>query len=240
MNKVLKYLAYAIGGVSILMVSFFAFAVLSGTSMSEMAGIGKYFPDPEQGPAIESRDQPDIETELASDSRSPEQMLDESTSPLKAFMLPGGFSATELEQLEEALQARMAQLDLREKQLDERERELLETDQHYQDLYARLEGLRNAVLEEEAEVSAQKEEAARDREAAAERERQSFQGVAHVFAEGKASDSARLLVDIYEPDEAARILRALEDERAGMLLAAIHSLAPDRSKSYHQAYRTAQ
>ena len=64
--------------------------------------------------------------------------------------------------------------------------------------------------------------------------------MAGIFQDGKASDSARLLIDVYGPDEAARILAALDEERAGQLLAAIHSLAPDRSKEYHQSYRTVE
>jgi len=238
MNTVLKYLTYAISGISILTVSFLGFAVMSGTPMNEMAGIGKFFPQPEEAEEVADKEQPDLEHELAGDDRSAEQMLDESTSPLQAFMLPSGFSATELEELEKALQTRMAELDQRERALDEREEELLETDRHYQDLYGRLEGLRNSVLEEEAEVSAQKEEAARDRLAAEEREALSYKKMAGIFQEGKASDSARLLIDVYDPTEAARILGALEEERAGQILAAIHSLAPERSKAYHQAFRT--
>jgi len=66
-----------------------------------------------------------------------------------------------------------------------------------------------------------------------ERERLSWKKLAVAFEDGEPAELIPRLLQ-YPPEDAARILDALEDERASELLRAF---SPDRSFEYWEAYR---
>ncbi len=243
-GKILKYVAYGLGAVTLLAGSFFLFAALSGTPLSEMQGVGAAFPEKESTPANASQALPHPQDELDGDRRSSEQILQEAASPLKAFLLPSGFSAAELSELESALKKRMAELDRRSRDLDEREKQLEEDRALYDELFAELEVLRNNLLEQSEEAEARSEEVAAKEAALQQSRRANFAALAKTFYgedAGKPEEVAPLLVK-YSPEDAALILIALPDERAAKLVTAVMRQAggDERAMALQRAYMDAR
>lgn len=240
-GKLMKYAAYGICAAVLLTGSFFLFAALSGTEMSEMKGVGGAFPDKKEAPATASKALPHPQDELDGDRRSEEQVLHESASPLKAFLLPSGFSAGELTELEEALERRMAELDLRSRDLDERAKALVLDRQLYDGLFAELEVLRESLLDQSAEAEARDEELDAKNAALEARRRGSFATLAKTFYSedaGKAKELAPMLT-AYSPEDAALILVALPNERAAALVTAVLATDPQEAKVLQDAYMAA-
>lgn len=242
MNHVLKYAALGAGSFALLGGSFFAFAVLSGTPMSQIPGIGAVFPEPPEG-AEDVDAEPeknDAREELAGDRRSAGQVYGRARGPLQAFLLDNPFSAGELEELADALKSGRRSLAVRESELEELRAELEEERRHYQDLFAELEELRTALVVRNDEQEARAEELRRQATDLEEVERASYRNLATVYAEGKPSSVAGMLTQTYPPEKAALILAALDDERAAALLAEIHKADPARGALYMDAFRKAK
>jgi hypothetical protein len=235
-SKPIKYLAYGLGALALLAGSFFLFAALSGTPMSELKTVGGAFPEDSQEPATASQAMPHPQDEIEQDRRPPEQVLGDATSPLRAFMLPIGFSAGELGELESALERRMAELDLRSRELDERDDQLKQDRQLYDELFTELEGLRSGLLEQEAEQEARAEELDAGQAALKAERRSRFATLAPMYAEGR---NKGLMLAKYTPDEAALILSSLTPQRAAELITEIHKKDEDTAKAFQDAYMAA-
>lgn len=241
MKKALSLAGYGVGGAALVGGSFVLFAALSGAPLSQLPAVGGLFPEPEPTAVGRDGEVPlDVREELAADRRPVGQLFDRARSPLHAFLLPSPFSVSELEELESRLENRMRELDARERALDERERELVDEREHYRHLFAELEELRNQLARGHDEQQAREQEIERDRQALEEAERASFQTLAAIYSEGRARDMAGMLSATYEPEKAALVLAALDDERAATLLAEIHRADPERGALYVDAYRRAQ
>jgi len=237
MKNLTTMLAYGLGGTGLIAGSFVLFATLSGTQLSEVAGVGEFFPQQDSDPVAASQDIENPEEELLQDRRSPEQVLDSARGPLHAFLLPSPFSASALERLQSSLKNRMGELDLRDRELDRREAQLEEDRLHYIDLLGELEQMRTALLEMDDERIAQAEELDRDREAFTESEMQSYRSMASLYEEGKAKDLAPMLMKVYEPEKAALILAALPQEQVSLLLGEIFRINEAQGAAYQEAYR---
>ncbi len=235
-NNFFKYAAFLVGGVALLGGSFFLFAGLSGMPMSEMKGVGGAFPDLVEEPAVASRDLPHHQDELDGDRRSVTQVLSESTSPLRAFLLPSGFSTEKLAELEHDLELRMDELAMRNRALDKRERELDLDYETYQELFAQLEALRADLIEQQAEQEARGEELDAGQASLQASKRASFGKLAPLYAEGRAQAKAGLLLQ-YTPEEAGMILAALPAERVAELVDAIFKQAESRARPILDAYQ---
>ena len=243
-GKLMKYAAYGIGAAVLLAGSFFLFAALSGTPMSEMKGVGAAFPDEEEAPPTASKELPHPQDELDADRRSAEQVLVESASPLKAFLLPSGFSAQELADLERELERRIAELDVRSRDLDDRERLLEQDRQLYDELFAELETLRASLVEQSLESEARAEELDAQRDALEQSKRRDFANAAKSFyseASGAKPDDLAARLMLHDPADAALILVALPDERAGALVTAVMKKGgADKAKELEFAYMAAK
>lgn len=241
MINLVKPLAITLGGATLMGGSFVTFAALSGVPLSKVAGIGVFFPTPQGTEQLADPDSPMMEEVVAADTRSPVQVIESARGPLHAFVLPSPFSASELEDLERRLQNRMRELDLRDADLDRRQAELEETAEHYEELFAELADLQTSLLSMEEERLAQEEELVRDQAALAEREAQAYRVLAPMYAGGgKVKDLAKMLSDVYEAEDAAKILMALTSERAGELLGEIYKLDRDKGAAFQEAYRVHQ
>lgn len=241
-NPVLKYAAYCLGATALLGGSFFTFAVLSGTPMSQVPGIGVAFPAPPDEEAdLDAEPEPnDAREELAADRRSAGQVYGRARGPLQAFLLDNPFSAGELEELADALKSERRSLAVRESALEKLRAELDEERRHYQGLFAELEELRTALVARNEEQEAREAELRRQASNLEEVERASYRNLASVYAEGKADTTAGMLAQTYAPEKAALILAALDDERAAALLAEIHEADPARGALYMDAFRQAK
>ena len=93
MTDITKYVAYGIGGVTLLAGSFFLVAAVTGTPLSRMKGVGGLFPAEPAAEIVTEDKEPEIEEQLEGDVRSPEQIFDAARSPLTAFILQDPFSA---------------------------------------------------------------------------------------------------------------------------------------------------
>ena len=186
---------------------------------------------------------PHPQDELEQDLRSPQQVLHESASPLKSFLLPSGFSADELAKLEQELERRMAEVDVRARDLDERERTLEQDRQLYDDLFAELEILRESLLDQSDEAQARDEELAARGAALEAGRRANFATLARTLYDedtggAKAKDLAPML-NAYQPEDAALILIALPPERATALVTEVLELDPTRAQRLQDAYMAA-
>jgi hypothetical protein len=243
MDKLMKNAAYGTGAAVLLAGSFSLFAALSGTEMSEMKGVGGAFPDAEQAAATASQGFPHPQDELDGDRRSTEQVLHESASPLKAFLLPSGFTAGGLAELEQELEQRMAEVDLHARDLDEREKVLEQDRQLYDELFADLEVLRESLLDQSDEARARDEELAARNAALQAQRRASFATLARTIYDedsggAKAKDLAPML-RAYEPEDAALILVALPAERATSLVTEVLKIDEAQARSLQDAYMAA-
>lgn len=239
MTELSKYLAYGLGSVALVGGSFVLFTALSGTPMSRVTGVGRLFPEDAEAPPADLP-APTGGEEVDADPRPAGVVVEAARSPLNAFLLPSPFSASELEDLEQRLQTRLDELATRERRLEERERQLAEDRRHYEELFAELEDMRTSILEMDDERRARAEELDRDRRAAEEREDQSYRDLAKFYGEGKARDMAAMLADVFQADEAALILSALSQDRAGELMSEVYKLDPKKGAALQEAYRAAQ
>lgn len=234
MNSALKYAALTFASVVVFCGSFVIFAALSGAPMHEIALIGDWF-EPPQAEGSEAPMVEDLTGELEADERSSRQVLSEATSPLAAFLVPSPFSTQQLESLQGELKQRLDATRALQSQLREREQDLVLREEQLDERWQEMERIRNALLEQDMDLDQRQEELDRDERAQAERERASWQSMARVFSEGKAKDLVQDLV-LFAPDEAAKILRALPDERASEL---IREIPRERYLDYAEAYRKA-
>ncbi|MDA1264775.1 MAG: hypothetical protein O2816_06830 [Planctomycetota bacterium] len=237
-GKLMKYGAYGIGAAVLLSGSFFLFAALSGTPMSEMKGVGGAFPEGSAEPAAATQGLPNHQDELDQDRRGRQQVLVESASPLRAFMLPAGWSADELEGLERELERQLELVDRRARDLDEREKNLAFDRKLYDELFAELEELRSGLIEQQGEQDAKGEELAADLTALASQRRSDFARLAPFYSEGKPAAQAPMLMN-YAPRDAALILVALPTDRSASLVNEVFKLDPDKAKALQDAYMEA-
>ncbi|MFT5048656.1 MAG: flagellar motility protein MotE (MotC chaperone) [Chlamydiales bacterium] len=234
MNNILKYLAFASGGVVLFFSSFLAFAAMSGTPPHELAVIGALFPSPEE-PNTDENEPANLMEEVAMDDRPEAEVIESAASPLRAFLLESPFSTDELEQLQSQMKngveannqraidfaRREAELKVRERQLDERWEELVK--------------IRTTLIEHDLELELREDELTRDERAQEEREEASWSSMSKIFENGKVDELAANLI-MFLPDQAAQILRGLTEERASEL---INALPRDRYLEYADSYRKA-
>jgi flagellar motility protein MotE (MotC chaperone) len=239
MNSLLKYIAFSVAAIVLFAGSFLIFAALSGAPMHEVAVVGRFFQAPErtgEDAALAVHVPSDLVAEVEQDKRPSRQVLAEAATPLSAFLLQSPFSAQELSGLQKELKnrlesARRLQIELKQKLDDVGAREL-----QLEERWIELEQIRNGLIEQDLELAQRQDELERDARTQGEREDASWTSMAKVFEEGKPKDLAKNLV-MFEPDEAARILRALPETRASAL---IRELPRDRYLEFAEAYRRAE
>lgn len=231
--SIVKYVAYGVGGTTLLAGSFFLVTALSGTPMNAMKGVGGLFP-PEPKATLDAPSKlPEPEVQLENDTRSKQQVFDAARSPLTAFILQDPFSAQELGTLENRLKLKLEELDKRAKALDEREALLERDTEHLERQFLELDRLKSSLLSESDEQRALSDEIKANNTALAAREAAVYKQMAFLFDDGEPADTAAQLVDSYQPDKAAKILKNLTDDRAREILTAMN---PDVRKGYMQAY----
>lgn len=231
MSNLVKYVAYGLGGTTLLTGSFFLAAAITGTPLSSMKGVGGLFPKQPRAQLIDSEKLPEIETLLENDTRSKEQILDSARSPLTAFVLQDPFSAKELSELERRLQDKLYELEQRERALDEREVLLDQDAEHLERLKADFERLKSDLLNAGDEQRAKDEELTADRRAIDALKIQAFKAMAAQFEDGEAPDAAAQLLNVYSnPDDAAQVLKFMAQDRANEILAEVFKIDPEKHR----------
>lgn len=223
MNKILKYLIYALSGSGLLIASFLVFASVAGIPLSNLPMIGGFFPEPETE-ASEPPDPATLEAQIDEDRRPPDQVLEASANPLHSFQLESPWSTKQLETLEQRLEARIATLEERTQDLKEREREQDERERRYDKMFIQLEIMRENLLQQSDESSALQQEL--DTAALADEagRRDALKKAATLYEEGDVTIAAKMLMDTYSAEDAGEVLRNLDTERVAKLMVEINNL----------------
>jgi len=235
MNRIIEVAAMAIGGVSLFLVCFVGFAAMSGRDVSQVAVIGKLFPAPkgeDAHPQDEAAAHPDPAAHGS--TLSDAAVVEASLGVLSAWTLPSPYSTSELRVLSEEIKRKAGELQERELAVARRERaltaselELEDRRKSFEDLRLDLEELQAELQERELEVGRMESNAQANRDAG-------WADVAGVIATIDDTPTAARRLQEFEPQEAAKILRALnDDERAGEILNAVEGT---RWKEYVSAY----
>ncbi len=239
MNKLLLIFAGVSTAGLLLMGTFVTAAAMRGADLSTLPVVGSLFPEPTEASLDTELEEPvaAIEDEVRDDRRTPVQVMESAASPLQAFLLPTPWNASDLEELEAALQNRMNQLQQRESELDERERQLAESQRHLADLQAELERVRTGLIEERDETDAMREQNEREQEAEAARRVADLRRMSNIFSEGDAEETARMILDTYTPEQVGIVLSGLPAERVRELLQGIQTVESGSLADVEASYR---
>ncbi len=239
MSNIIKYVAYGLGGTTLAAGSFFLVASLSGTPLNALKGVGGLFPAEPKAELVDKSALSELEEELERDTRSDQQLFDAAKSPLTAFKMQDPFSATELSRLENHLQLKIAELEKRQRSLDDKEA-LLDQDAAYIEMQLqKLAELKDKLLNESDEQRALGEEIEANRKALAAREVEVYKHMAQQYVDGEPEVVAQQLMNVYEADEAAKVLKNLQSDRVAEILRAIMAVNPEQHKAYTRAYQLA-
>ncbi len=216
MNKA-TILAYILGGTALFCGAFLSFAVLSGQPLHRVAGLSMLVPPQED--ALPARS-PEPRADAPKPRRTPEELVQSHASVLGIFQVPAPFSNSRLRELTEELQGELRRVrDVTAKQR-EREQALTEREQAVSERFEQLARLRAELDALDTDLRLREQETARDQEVQTQRERESWRRVARGFQDGDATELAQRLT-MFEPAEAALVLRELSDERSAALLQAL-------------------
>lgn len=256
MKPPVKYALFAVGGLVLLAGSFVIFAALSGTPLHEVAILKNFVSAPkdeDESKSAAAKDEhatPPDERESGHDdshagedtlakkpalSRGDVRAVEANVGVLGAFMLPSPLSAGELSELQRSLRDTNTDAKKRLERIAQRERELDEWEHSLTERNTQLEELRRTIERKELDLTLREDEVKRDENAKNARESQSWAELAKFFSEGDPEELAKKLV-LFEPKEAVRILRALDDVRASAL---VNALPADKYHAYLEAYRGA-
>jgi hypothetical protein len=238
MNKLLELAAILLGGTSFFAVCFVGFSAISGTPLNEVPLVRTLVASPEPGdeahePASEHEaheDQPAREPEASEPAPREELAL------LATWSLPSPYSAEELGALADQLKAQRLELDQREAQLALRESGLQEREEQVAAESSTLTRMRKELEDYELDLATREFEVRRLEQEADERRQEGFAEVGGVLSALETTDAGERLGK-YTPEEAAQILRGIDDERAIEIL---NQLQGDRWKAYVDAYSKAR
>ena len=235
MNKLLKIGLLSVGGLLLFSATFVGVSALSGAPMHEVAVIGSFFPQPEEGEEVASTEAgPDVEQK--DPVQSGKEAIERQAGVLGVFSMPSPFNAGELRTLENELRAKFREnrdvadaLRARELELDEWEKTLQEKYQELADLRTKLEELESSLELRFAELE-------RDEAAKKSRELAGWKAMAAVFASAEPKTAAVMLAE-ESPEDAATILRELEPKQASDILLLVQPAA--LRKQFMDEYRKA-
>lgn len=220
MNRIIEIIAMALGGFSLLAVSFLGFAVMTGAPLHEMAVVGSLFESPEKTDA-------ELLEEKKRDERpaTNKELLEINEASLSSWSLPSPFSVIELEGLETKLRERSNEQDMRTMKLDARETELdQQTDQIAEQLET-LTSMRESLQALSSELDSRSSEVERDElmaEADADAEARK---IAEMLGSFDLEARATCLLETYT-DSAALILSHMP-EKASKTLAQMYQVDPE-------------
>jgi flagellar motility protein MotE (MotC chaperone) len=226
MNKALQIAAMGVGGVAFFAASFVGFAKLTGVPLGEVAVVG-----PILGPLLDPPTPPRPEREF--DGTAPaDAVVRASIGALGAFSLPPPFERDELQQLTDEIKARRSDLARRLEAVDTRERELADHLARLEDMSAEMSRLRLDIERREAELELRALEVARDEDARGESDSVRDARLGKLLEGLDPRQAVTRLLEM-RPEEAARVLVRMDDNRVTQIL----SLVPqERWRAYAEAY----
>lgn len=217
MSKYLKIALLGAAGLVLFGVTFTMVAVFSGAPLKEVAVIGRLVGGPDErgddAPAVAMGGSDEEKVEPVSG----EEALMRNAGLLSSWNLPAPFTGSELHKLQKELTDQIRENSIEREKLRVRSLELDEMEQALKDKYAELAGMRSKLEELESSLDLRQAELERDEKARAEREVQGWKDVAKLLSGGKPKENALLIAE-EDPEYAARILRELGEAQAGEIL----------------------
>lgn len=234
LNKILEYVAYAVGGLALFLASLLVFALAAGVPAHEVAIVGGFFPEPEKPtmPEVVDRDPDAAPARPKLQPKTMEEVVQGVISRLPTQAQVSPFEQNELQdlvtdvkRLKLQYERDIEEIELREQEVDDRQLALDERQTLLEEFTRELDA-------REAEIALKQAELRRDEKAAAEALDEKWKTVARAFAEGEPEAlKAKLLA--YDPEEGARILFNLEEERRNELLGVLEAA---EFKEYNDAF----
>lgn len=228
MNKKVEIATLAAGGLGLFGLCFVGFAAISGAPLEELAVIGPLFADDEQaeaeGESTEAADGGELEGPSGSEGLklperrgSAQEVVSANLGVLGAFALPAPFARADLEGLVDDLERERDTLVERERAVVERERAVEDQVAALDVKAAELERIKTEIEAQAAALELRSLELQRDEKVASAGEDLRYQNLATLYASGETDQAVADLVAL-GPDEAALVLRILDEDRALELL----------------------
>ena len=234
LNKILEYVAYAVGGVALFLASLLVFALTAGVPAHEVAVVGGLFPEPEapevEAPTKRAADEDPTRPKLT--PKTMEEVVASTLSRLPTQSHASPFEQSELQELVTDVKRLKLQYERDLESIALREDEVAERALANDERAKLLDDFMRQLDIRESEISLRMAELARDEQAISEAEAKKWETVASAFADGEVDIQKQKLL-AYEPEDAARILVNLEDDRRNELL---NALEPADFKAYNDAY----
>ncbi len=249
MKKPVELALLAGAGVGLFSLCFVGFAAMSGVPMHTLPMVGAFFeaPEPMEDPVAELGDEPAQSPEselLYPDKPTPDEereILGANLGVIGSFAVRAPFNREELSDLVGEIEQRREELEERFEDLRKREGEVESQVLWLQERKNELDQLQDGVDEAFAELEIQRDELQLER-AALQNDRASARASSEerlvakalLFADGDAEIAAQRLLP-YGANEAGRLLRKLDPDRAQSILNAL----PDESwAEFAEAYVT--
>jgi len=230
MSKVIEIAAMTLGGLSLFAVCFLGFAVLSGTPLHQVAGIGRLFePPPSLTPEFPEES---ADTGTRPSPRPEDEVISSSIGVMGTWNLPSPYTQDELRSLTDELKGKLTVLELREQHLDDRELRLDDEASSIAERFESMERLRADLETFQRELELRELEVIRDETTTRDQATAQWRDIAVILADLKEEVAGQRLVE-YPPEQAAAILRAMTPADASTVLNAID---PGRWKEYVDAY----
>ncbi len=219
MNKIVKYSLFGVGGLALFMGTYIGIALISGAPLHEVPVLSMFVDPPEKAPATET--DPEVATEdLKREKRVGADLMDSNVGLLGAFMMESPFKASDLRKLENELKKNLREQSIERQAMDSRALELDEFDNALRERQAELADRRTKLEEMEGKIELRFAELEYTENVNKERERQGWRKLAEVYKGSTSQASALMLVD-EEPEDAALILQELDPKIAGEILRAV-------------------
>jgi flagellar motility protein MotE (MotC chaperone) len=230
MSKAIEIAAMTLGGLSLFAVCFLGFAVLSGTPLHQVAGIGRLLGAPTPL-TPEFPEQPE-NTDEHPGPRPEGDVISSSIGVMGTWTLPSPYTQDELRGLTDEIKGKLTVLELREQQLDDRELQLDDEADSIAERFEAMERLRADLETFQRELELRELEVMRDEETTRDQNAAQWRDVAVILADLDEEEAGKRLVE-YPPEQAAAILRAMTPADASTALNAIEH---GRWKEYVDAY----
>lgn len=237
MNKKVEIGVLAAGGFGLFSLCFIGFALMSGQPMSEMAVIGPLFPsdeseegeDGEQVASGEAGASGAEEGEVGLPERrvNAQDIVTANLGVLGGFNMPAPFARADLEQLVDELRNERDGLKEREDAVTEREALVESQIAALDEKAVEIERIKDEIDVQTAALELRALELSRDEEVEAAGADLRYENLATLYSDG---DVKQVVGDLTAlgPEDAARVLRILEEDRALELLRAMKD--PDRQQ----------
>lgn len=234
LNKILEYVAYAVGGVALFLASLLVFALAAGVPAHQVAIVGSLFPEPDApklAEPVEGQDstgpaRPKLKT------KTMEEVIQGTLSRLPTQTHASPFEGSELQTLVTDVKRLKLQYERDLESVAKRERDVEDEALALEDRAKVLDDIIDQLDLREAEIALRQAELKRDEDAAAEADSERWRVAARPFAEGDL-DKLVPKLEAYGPEDGARILFNLEEERRNELLSELNG---DLFKEFNDAF----